>query len=266
MPAAMPRAAVTPSPQAAGDNPAISATPLASGNENDFLLLPPLVARSLPPGAGAPFLTARQGGPAPNLADLCFAECSAPAEEKVVTEDVFWRGRLLLETNVGAYFSQRGLGPKTPTFDFLPINVRLGAVLHDPCFPGCIRGSYEALVEFSTAPVFSGFGHIVVGPTAILRYNFAQPDCRLVPYLQGGAGFAYTDGFEDRQQHAIGQWFEFTLKAAAGLHYFVNRNLAVDVEGGYTHISNADIASRNLGINAVGGSIGVTFSLPCGRR
>jgi hypothetical protein len=201
----------------------------------------------------------------PILTDPCITESTAPTVEEVIREEAFWRGRLFLETNVGAYFSERGLGPATPTFDFLPINVRLGMVLNDPCFPGCLRGSYEALVEFSTAPVFSGFGNIVVGPTALLRYNWVQPDCRLVPYLQAGAGFAYTDGYKDPVQHAIGQWFEFTLKAAAGVHYFVNQNLSVDVEGGFTHISNADLASRNLGINAVGASLGLTFYFPCGR-
>jgi hypothetical protein len=50
-----------------------------------------------------------------------------------------------------------------------------------------------------------------------------------------------------------------------GCHYFVNDHLSLDAEGGYIHISNADLASRNLGINAIGGTLGMTLYFPCGR-
>jgi lipid A 3-O-deacylase len=179
--------------------------------------------------------------------------------------DPFARGACSCEVNGGAYFSQPGIGPRTPTFDFAPINVRLGLMLNDPCFPSCLRGNFEALVEFSTAPIFDGFGDIVLGPTALLRYNWVQPGSRFVPYLQGGAGFVYNNAFEDRNQRAVGEAIEFALKAAVGCHYFVNDHLSLDVEGGYIHISNADLASRNLGINAVGASLGMTLYFPCGR-
>jgi lipid A 3-O-deacylase len=184
---------------------------------------------------------------------------------EVMEEDPFTRGRWSFEVNGGCYFSQPGIGPRTPTFDFAPINLRLGLMLTNPCFPGWMHGNCEALVEFSTAPIVDGFGDIVVGPTALLRYNWVQPGRRWVPYLQGGAGFVYNNAFEDRSQRAIGEAVEFALKAAVGCHFFVRDNLSLDIEGGYIHISNADLASRNLGINAVGGSLGITLYLPCGR-
>jgi len=183
-----------------------------------------------------------------------------------VNEGLFFRGRTFLEANAGIYISQPGIGPRTPTFDFAPVNLRLGMVLNDPCLPGFLRGSFEGLVELSTAPVVSGFGDIVVGPTALLRYNWVQPHSRLVPYLQGGAGFVYNDAYENRYQRAIGEAMEFSLKAMAGCHYLVNDHVSLEIEAGFNHISNADLASRNLGINAVGGSIGITFYFPCGRR
>jgi hypothetical protein len=174
----------------------------------------------------------------------------------------FAGGQVSFEANSGVYCSQRGLGPRTPTFDFAPLNVRLGLELNDPC----LFGGVEALAELSTAPVVSGFGNIVVGPTALLRYNFLHRDLPFVPYLQGGAGFAYTDASYDRTQHAIGQDVEFTIKAALGFQYLLNDHLALNVEGGVTHISNANMASRNLGINAVGASLGLTYYLPCPGR
>jgi lipid A 3-O-deacylase len=174
----------------------------------------------------------------------------------------FAGGRFSFETNAGVYWSQRGLGPRTPTFDFAPLNVRLGLELNDPC----LCGSAQALVELSTAPVVDGFGNILVGPTGLLRYNYVRPDWRLVPYLQGGLGFVYTDASYDRTQRAIGQDVEFTIKAALGFHYLLNDHLALNLESGVTHISNADLASRNLGINAVGVSLGFTYYLPWGQQ
>ena len=241
-----------------------AATPPSSEEQYDLLLtLPPLAARGASNETPAP----------PELPALLqqvdFRWYEAPPAEAEVVECVdnepFARGRCCFELNGGAYFSQPGIGPRTPTFDFAPINVRLGVTLNDPCFPSYFRGSFQALVEFSTAPVVDGFGDIVLGPTALLRYNWVQPNCRLVPYLQGGAGFVYNDAYQDHNQRAIGEAIEFALKAAVGCHYFINDRLSLDVEGGYIHISNADLASRNLGINAVGGSIGMTLYFPCGR-
>jgi len=241
--------ATTASSRATAESPVEATTASPQPGAEDVLVLPVLpVPRAM---------TEENPGLCPTAAPQ--------AGEGVIDEGPFARGRLFLEVNSGAYFSQRGLGPKIPTFDFAPINLRLGVVLNDPCFPSFLRGSYEALAELSTAPVVSGFGDIVVGPTALLRYNWVQPNSRFVPYLQGGAGFAYNDAYEDRHQRAIGEAVEFTLKAAVGCHYFINDHFSVDAEGGFTHISNADLASRNLGINAVGGSMGITYYFPCGR-
>jgi hypothetical protein len=92
-----------------------------------------------------------------------------------------------------------------------------------------------------------------------LRYNFVQPDCRLIPYLQGGGGFIYNDAYRDKTQRALGQAGEFYLQANAGLHYMVGPRCSIDAEGGYIHISNAGTNARNGGINALGGSLGVTY-------
>jgi hypothetical protein len=106
----------------------------------------------------------------------------------------------------------------------------------------------------TTAPVFDGFGSIVIGPTALLRYNFVQPDWRLVPYLPAGGGFPYNDSYRDKTQRASGQGEEFYLQTTAGLHFLLTVHCALDVEGGYIHISNAGTNPRNGGINALGGS------------
>ena len=147
-----------------------------------------------------------------------------------------------------------------PRFNFAPIDTRLGCMLYSPCPDDCLlRGNVEAILEITAAPVIYSFGSIVVGPTVLLRYNFVQPDCRVVPYLQGGAGFSYNDGYRDKEQRALGQAGEFYLQATGGLHFLLNPHWSLDLEGGFIHISNAGTNERNAGINALGGSLGLTY-------
>src|SRR5207237_7323573 len=127
-----------------------------------------------------------------------------------------------------------------------PIDTRLGCMLYSP-WPDhcCIRGNIEAILELTAAPVFFGFGDIIVGPTALLRYNFVQPDWRLVPYLQGGGGFTYNDGYRDKTQRALGQAGECYLQAAGGLHFLLIAHCAVDLEGRSLHSYNSGFDERN---------------------
>ncbi len=46
----------------------------------------------------------------------------------------------------------------------------------------------------------------------------------------------------------------------------ITPDLSLDIEGGLQHISNAGLANRNLGVNAFGGSIGLTYYFPWGTR
>lgn len=175
--------------------------------------------------------------------------------------EAFAKHHATLQLLGGAYFSPVGLGPKTqPRFNFAPIDLRLGCMLYSPCPDDCcLRGNIEALLELTAAPVIYGFGDIVTGPTILLRYNFVQPDWRLVPYLQAGGGFTYNDGYRDKSQRALGQAGEFYLQATAGFHYLLSSHCSIDLEGGYLHISNAGTNDRNGGINALGGSLGITY-------
>ena len=92
-----------------------------------------------------------------------------------------------------------------------------------------------------------------------MRYNFIQPNARLVPYFQIGGGGLYIDSYKDQSQRLIGQAFEFNLQAALGLRYLINDKWAICIEGAYRHISNADLAPRNIGLNSVGGFAGVSY-------
>jgi hypothetical protein len=60
-------------------------------------------------------------------------------------------------------------------------------------------------------------------------------------------------------QDQIGQFVEFTPQGSVGLRYFIDRQWTLDVEAMFHHVSNAGLAQRNAGVNAVGGFLGVTF-------
>lgn len=178
--------------------------------------------------------------------------------------DPFARHQRSVQILVGAYTSPVHIGPPIPAFDFAPVSVRFGRMLYSPCGPSVLRGNMEILLDMTAAPVLDGYGSVVVGPSLLLRGNFVQPEARFVPYIQGGAGVIYNDAYRnDPRQRFIGQAIEFYLQAGLGFHYLVSHNWSVDAEGGFVHISNADMnGPRNLGVNALGGSIGVTYRFP----
>ena len=78
-----------------------------------------------------------------------------------------------------------------------------------------------------------------------------------MPYFQLGAGMTCNDGFRDPNQRALGQALEFELQVQPGARYFLTDNMALNIEGGLIHISNANLNPRNHGINALGGSVGI---------
>jgi hypothetical protein len=179
----------------------------------------------------------------------------------------------------GVYYSAIGPGawfnPATrrpthgpPHFDLVTLDARLGyrPLLAPPEGGGQLFDRFQVLADFQAAPVYRGLGNYVFGPSLLLRCDLLHPSCRLVPYVQGGAGLAFTDGYKAPDQRALGRFQEFFLQGMGGLRWRLSDSWSLDIEGGWQHISNADLAKRNAGINDLGGSIGVTYSFgarPC---
>lgn len=155
------------------------------------------------------------------------------------------------------------------SFAWLPVNrgvinynlniLRVGRMISDPNLSGFLRGNSEFLLEAFGGPVYQGPGNGLVGGSLMYRYNFVQPSAKWIPYFQLGAGALYNDIYKDQDQRLIGEGFEFVLHASVGVHYMITDRWAVSAEGGYRHISNADMADRNVGLNSLGGTLGVTW-------
>jgi Lipid A 3-O-deacylase (PagL) len=199
-------------------------------------------------------------------------------EAKTIREDTgdfFKKGDLFAEFLAGAYFAS-GLGPgsgifflgphgvvmfrEVDRFEYAPISVRLGYVLHDCVADGTwLRGNTSLLVDWMAAPVTSESGNYVTGPSLLLRYQFQPHNCWLVPYIQYGIGIVLNDAYQDRTQGLIGGPIEFLLQAEGGVHIFVARKWSINLEGGYQHISNAGLYYHNGGVNDVGFTVGATY-------
>ncbi|MES2309908.1 MAG: acyloxyacyl hydrolase [Verrucomicrobiota bacterium] len=186
---------------------------------------------------------------------------STPYHQEEVHTSPFQEGNMSFEAMAGPFFSPiTGKSGTRPDFDFVSTSLRLGWMLSTPGETETWnRGNWEALLDLQTSGIFNGAGNVMVGPALLLRYNFVQPDWKWVPYVQIGGGVVYTDAYQDQNQRLIGQAVEFTPQAAAGFHYFLNQNWSLNAELSFMHVSNANMASRNVGVNALGGMVGFSY-------
>lgn len=179
--------------------------------------------------------------------------------KKVVTTSdyPFTRGTVELEVGAGAFGSVGTKGSaERPDVGFALGQVRAGVMLSDVMGGGWLRGNVEGLLEASGAGIYTGPGDQIYGVGLLLRWNFVQPGSRIVPFLQIQGGGAYSDmAGDDAVQRLIGSDFSFTFGGEIGIRYLVSEKFAITTGVEYRHISNADMADRNRGLNALGGTI-----------
>jgi len=150
-------------------------------------------------------------------------------------------------------------GGHRPEFDYSGLDIRWGIVLSPILFDhsSLLRGNFEFLIDGLADGVTKGAGNFLAGGSLLFRYNFFQPGSRFIPYFQIGGGGLHSDAAEDYSQRIIGGNFEFNLEAEFGARLLLNDRWSLLLEAGYDHISNADTAARNVGVNALGGRLGV---------
>lgn len=176
------------------------------------------------------------------------------------TDNAFAKGKLELQDVSGAYFFFDTTQNNRPAIDYSLNSLRLGVMLYDPTGPGLLAGNFELMGEIFGGGIFEGPGNVLAGGTLIFRYNFVQPQARLIPYLQIGAGGVYTDIGEEESRGLISLPVEFNLQAIGGVRYMLNDRWSVVLEAAYRHVSNAEIKKPNYGLDNLGGNVGFGFS------
>jgi len=177
-----------------------------------------------------------------------------PAMPQASVESSFDRGALEGTLNDGILFSPFLATQGRPTLNYELTELQLGYML-TPVRGACFwRGNVELVGSVFDGFIVEGRGTYVAGATVWLRYNFVPVDSRLVPFVQAGAGVCGTD--LDRRLE--GEDFNFNLNLGAGARYFITPKWSVNVEYRYQHISNANLSSRNVGVNADGPMVSVS--------
>jgi lipid A 3-O-deacylase len=178
-----------------------------------------------------------------------------PASKEFFAENTFRKGRFETTLWAGSLFSPVGNPKHRNTLNYALGSFQLGYMLNDPGDGGFFRGNFELAPEAFGAAIHDGRGNYIAGGAVWLRYNFVPHGWRVIPYAQLGAGVELTDA--DRS--LLGQNFNFNLDAAAGLRYFIAPRCTLNLEGRFQHLSNANLARKNVGINAVGPILGVSW-------
>jgi lipid A 3-O-deacylase len=187
-------------------------------------------------------------------------ELAAPSKEsKAVIFDPFEKGNHEFQLGVSYNFSFNTGTDIRPDVGDADLHLRMGWMLTSPAGDGCFRGNWEFLAEVFGGAVVDGPGDVIAGLTFLLRYNFVQPDSKWVPYFQIGVGGAYSDISDDPVQRLVGSDFSFNLQAGLGIRYMTSERMAVYLEATVRHLSNANQAERNLGLNTVGAQVGVSW-------
>ncbi len=144
---------------------------------------------------------------------------------------------------------------------FLTASLKLDEVSNDRIFDGIFRGNTEFFFSLEGAAITDGpesrYTEIMVGP----RYNFVQPNWRIIPYIEGGVGLLFADS--NPGVRGLGQDFNFTFETAVGFKYKINDTWFVRLGAEYHHISNAGLsepAHPNNAIDAFGPKLSVGFA------
>jgi lipid A 3-O-deacylase len=199
--------------------------------------------------------------PAPRPAPARFRPRRDGAPVPVVRQeaDGFAKGGREFQSLAGVfYFFDRG-DNDGPSIDLAVASVRLGRMLSNPRGTGFFAGNYELLGEIFGGGIFQGPGKVEAGATLFIRYNFIQPQARIVPYMQIGGGGIYTDISERESRGLVSLPLNFNLQGDGGLRFMLNRRDFLLLEAGYRHVSNASIKLPNRGVDSVGGEVGVGF-------
>lgn len=122
-----------------------------------------------------------------------------------------------------------------------------------------LQGYNQIYALFMAEPITRGPENFYYGINIGLRYNFAKPGARFVPYVSGGIGLGWLDSHAS-VFGAQGQDFTFNILTAVGVSYQVNAHWKLTGGILYQHLSNAGQTDPNPSLNLLGPQIGATYS------
>jgi opacity protein-like surface antigen len=142
-----------------------------------------------------------------------------------------------------------GIGPawfgSTERHALLLSNLQLGWMATGLLGPDRFyAGNLELMVDILGGWQHSPEDAYLAGLAPVLRYNLAAGSGWL-PFLEAGAGLVATD----IRSPDLSTDLEFRTLVGLGVNYRLNDRMAVGLGGRFEHISNAEIAEPNHGVN-----------------
>lgn len=172
-------------------------------------------------------------------------------------DELFHGSQHELSFGAGPMFSPFIASTVRPTVDYALAEAQYGFMVSDVAGPGIFRGNVELLPAVFGAGIWENTGHYIAGGTLWFRYNFVPQNSRIIPYFQVGGGWT----FMDIDHRYDGENFNFNVDGGAGVRYFIKPKVSLNLEYRFQHISNADLWKHNIGLNAQGPILGVSWFL-----
>lgn len=122
-----------------------------------------------------------------------------------------------------------------------------------------LQGYNQIYALFMAEPITRGPENFYYGISVGLRYNFAKPGARWVPYVSGGVGLGWLDSHASIYG-AQGQDFTFNILTAVGVSYQMNDHWKLSGGILYQHLSNGGQTDPNPSLNLLGPQVGATYS------
>jgi opacity protein-like surface antigen len=157
---------------------------------------------------------------------------------------------------LGGYgITHRGFGATRTQVQTVDFVLRYGHFLTGILGEGAwYEGRHEIIGELPSALAPDQAGRSMVGFNILGSWKFTRFG-ELVPYLFVGGGLVYVDlGLPTMATRLNGNY-----QAGGGIQHFIARNLAIQGEYRYHHISNADTASPNEPLNSSKFLIGISY-------
>jgi opacity protein-like surface antigen len=188
------------------------------------------------------------------------AIADAPQQREAAESDkafspLFQAGAYELSLSSGVLFSPFGATHNRPTINYTLSELQFGYMVTDVEEHGWLRGNFEITGAAFGSGIFLGEGSYIIGCTTWLRYNLVPVKGRFSGYAQAGGGVVATD----IDKGIVGQTFNFNLDLALGVRYFISPRISLNLEYRYQHISNANLGRKNVGINAHGPILGISY-------
>jgi opacity protein-like surface antigen len=184
-----------------------------------------------------------------------YAQSDSGTNSGFSLDDNFSPGLREFSLGLAPMFSPIGSDMNRPVVNWVEGYAQLGYMLTKIHGRSFWRGNLEFVGEAFGAGIYEETGNYIAGGSLMGRYNIIPEGSRLIPYLQAGVGGEMMDIDHKYDGHN----FNFNVVAMGGLRYFARPKLSINVEIRYQHLSNANTGDRNIGINAVGPALGVSW-------